>query len=82
MGSKVSPNISPFHRTQLLGIDEKQRDFYKRLDEQGFSPNEIHICIQLLELSDEYITNPRSSEFKIAVQRVINSHSDVTQKGD
>jgi len=63
-------------------MDEKQKDFFKRLEEQGFSSDEIDISIQLLELSDEYITNPKSNDFKNAAQRIISSHADKMYKGD
>jgi len=63
-------------------MDEKQKDFNRRLEDQGFSQEEIQITIELIELSDEYTTNPKSSEFKNAAQRLINNNSDVMQAGD
>ena len=57
-------------------MDDKEKDFYKRLENEGFSPKEIKITIQLLDLSDEYITTPKSNEFKNSVQRIISNHCD------
>ena len=63
-------------------MDNKEKDFQIRLSNFGYSQDEIKIIIQLMELSDEYVTNPKSNDFKNTAQRIINNYCESREKGD
>jgi hypothetical protein len=63
-------------------MDNKEKDFHNRLSNFGYSNEEIEIIIQLMELSDEYVTNPKSNDFKNTTQRIINNYCESREKGD
>lgn len=63
-------------------MDNKEREFHERLGDLGYSGKEIEIVVKLLQLSDEYVTNPKSNEFKNAATRIINHYSNAIENGE